>query len=120
MDEIASRKDTKIVQVFDSDIFSGISVESTPAVAESLKTHGNVDNVWRSRKVQLPKTFKPQSFSDDAASAQYDIHHMTGVDKLHEEGVFGHGVKVAVVDTGTWYDHPAVGQALVLPTQPGF
>ena len=33
---------------------------------------------------------------------------MTGVDKLHEAGVLGKGAKVAIVDTGVWYMHPAV------------
>lgn len=34
---------------------------------------------------------------------------MTGVDKLHEQGILGKGVKVGIVDTGTEYTHPAVG-----------
>lgn len=34
---------------------------------------------------------------------------MTGVDKAHAAGVLGKGAKVAVVDTGIWYDHEALG-----------
>jgi subtilisin family serine protease len=34
---------------------------------------------------------------------------MTGVDKLHSEGVFGDGIIVGVLDTGVDYTHPALG-----------
>ncbi|KAM3515752.1 hypothetical protein MY11210_000523 [Beauveria gryllotalpidicola] len=36
-------------------------------------------------------------------------HVMTHVDKLHEEGYTGSGIKIAVVDTGVDYQHPALG-----------
>ena len=34
---------------------------------------------------------------------------MTGVDKLHEEGIEGAGVIVGIVDSGVDYTHPALG-----------
>jgi subtilisin family serine protease len=34
---------------------------------------------------------------------------MTGVDKLHADGVLGDGYKIAIVDTGIDYNHPALG-----------
>ncbi|KAJ5100413.1 hypothetical protein N7456_006465 [Penicillium angulare] len=36
-------------------------------------------------------------------------HSMTGVDKLREEGLLGSGIRVAVVDDGVDYKHPALG-----------
>lgn len=39
----------------------------------------------------------------------YGPHLMTGVDKLHEEGLIGTGVKVGIIDTGVDYTHPALG-----------
>lgn len=35
---------------------------------------------------------------------------MTGVDKLHNEGHFGKGITVGVIDTGIDYNHPSLGQ----------
>ncbi|KAH7323272.1 peptidase S8/S53 domain-containing protein [Stachybotrys elegans] len=37
------------------------------------------------------------------------VHQMTGVDKLRNEGYLGSGIKVAVVDSGIDYHHPALG-----------
>ena len=39
----------------------------------------------------------------------YAPHSMTGVDKLHAEGILGEGITVAIVDTGVDYLHPALG-----------
>ncbi|CAF5049990.1 unnamed protein product [Rotaria sp. Silwood1] len=37
-------------------------------------------------------------------------HDLTGVDKIHEQlKNFGNGVRVAVIDTGVDYNHPALG-----------
>ncbi|CAE6446882.1 unnamed protein product [Rhizoctonia solani] len=36
-------------------------------------------------------------------------HVMTGVDKLHQEGHFGKGIKIGIIDTGVDYTHPALG-----------
>lgn len=36
-------------------------------------------------------------------------HIMVGVDKLRQEGYLGTGIRVAVVDTGVDYKHPALG-----------
>ena len=37
-------------------------------------------------------------------------HHLTGVDKLHEAGIRGRGVKIAIIDTGINYKHKALGR----------
>lgn len=39
----------------------------------------------------------------------YAPHVMTGVDKLHEAGYRGKGIKVAIVDSGIDYKHPVLG-----------
>ncbi|KAF9050468.1 peptidase [Panaeolus papilionaceus] len=38
-------------------------------------------------------------------------HKMTGVDKLHAQGIFGKGIKIGIIDTGIDYTHPALGGA---------
>ncbi|KJK86842.1 hypothetical protein H633G_09299 [Metarhizium anisopliae BRIP 53284] len=45
---------------------------------------------------------------DDGVETPWN-HLMTHVDKLHEEGYLGSGIKIAVIDTGVDYNHPALG-----------
>lgn len=39
----------------------------------------------------------------------YAPHAMTGVDKLHDQGLIGTGVQIAIIDTGVDFTHPALG-----------
>ena len=39
----------------------------------------------------------------------FSTHIMTGVDRLHAEGLSGRGIKVAVIDTGIDYLHQSLG-----------
>lgn len=49
------------------------------------------------------------SKSSDITPDTFSPHVMTGVDKLRAEGFLGDGIKVAIVDTGIDYTHPALG-----------
>lgn len=74
---------------------------------DSLERLADVARAWPNTHVYLAP-LEPQSFSDDAAALDYNVHNATGVSKLHALGHFGEGVKVGVVDTGVWYKHEAV------------
>jgi subtilisin family serine protease len=58
------------------------------AVTSTPKTHVK-------RQSQAERTFSP--------------HVMTQIDKLHAEGITGKGFRVAIVDSGVDYTHPALG-----------
>ncbi|EEY23887.1 conserved hypothetical protein [Verticillium alfalfae VaMs.102] len=105
---IESRIGNKIVKSFKGNIFKGISIETSVENAESLHMKKNVANVWRSKTVQLDPALDKQDQPDDAGASNYSIHHMTGVDRLHAEGIRGQGVTVAIIDTGVQYTHPAM------------
>ncbi|KAF8187464.1 pyrolysin [Pholiota molesta] len=36
-------------------------------------------------------------------------HILTGVDKLHAQGIIGTGIKIGIIDTGIDYTHPSLG-----------
>ncbi|KAM5343547.1 hypothetical protein ACJ41O_012084 [Fusarium nematophilum] len=106
----------KIVRVFNSDIFVGASVEVEENL-DALRAESFIAQAWQSRTIRLAPSQLTQSYSDKATSSgNYSIHHMTGVDKLHKAGILGKGAKVAVVDSGVWYTHPALGGGI----GPGF
>ncbi|KAK1993346.1 subtilase [Colletotrichum falcatum] len=100
---------SKVIKVFDSSVFKGIAVESDTENTDSLEAIVPVVKAWHSTRIQLAPVVTEESFSDDAKALNYSIHWMTGVDKLHKQGILGKGVKVGVVDTGTDYTHPALG-----------
>ncbi|KXJ96168.1 peptidase S8/S53 domain-containing protein [Microdochium bolleyi] len=107
----------KVLKTFDSPLFSGAAVE----VADGSDAFGilsaapHIVNIWPNRRIPLDQPVsqsRPQSVAnaeDDDDVLVYSTHRATGVDRLHAQGVLGQGVKVAIIDTGVWYRHPALG-----------
>ncbi|KAK3372245.1 peptidase S8/S53 domain-containing protein [Podospora didyma] len=60
-------------------------------------------------KSRMMKRTKRQAAAAPAGNDTMTTHIMTQVDKLHAEGFTGKGVRVAVLDTGIDYRHPALG-----------
>lgn len=106
--ELKSRPGVRVLKELRSSIFSGISVEVLHHSPESLQEIPQVAQAWRSHQIKLMPNVEVTAFSDGLEPANYSVHAMTGVDKVHEAGIFGKGVTVAIVDTGIDYNHPAV------------
>jgi subtilisin family serine protease len=100
-----------VVRTFKTDIFSGLSIESDDENVDSLQGLVDVSQAWSVSKIQLDPIAPTAKFSDDAAAGNYSVHAYTGVDKMHAAGILGKGATVAIVDTGTYYLHPAVWHA---------
>lgn len=100
-----------MLKVFNSGVFSGAAVLAGKENLDTLRAFAPVTQAWQSRKLLLAPKLDFKSISSDATAMNYSIHGMTGVDKLHEAGILGKGVTVAVVDTGIDYMHPAVSYA---------
>ncbi|KAH8883035.1 serine endopeptidase [Thozetella sp. PMI_491] len=107
--KLASFSATTILKTFDSTVFTGVSVESEDGNIDSLLAISPAASVWPSKKIQLSLNAPAQTYASAAATANYSIHSMTGVDKLHAAGIFGKGAKIASIDTGVQYTHPAFG-----------
>lgn len=119
-DKIASLPGLRVVKRFDSSLFPAVSIEcdhgcDSVAIARLLETtHADnvVASVYKSAPVRILPTEEGESFSDDAAASNYSVHGMTGVETLHNAGILGAGAKVAIVDSGIQYTHPAVSSML--------
>ena len=100
-------------RTFDSGVFKGASIDTLDDV-DALKALGELEgviNVWPAHRVKLSQPDNvdmPKPSASDLGSGDYNVHHMTGVDKLHAAGVLGKGAVIAIVDSGIDYTHPAV------------
>ncbi len=85
-------------------LWNGVSVEVAPGELDNLLALRNVDAIYPVGTVSIPET-RSASIPDLATAIK-----MTGADIAQNElGLTGKGVKVAIMDTGTDYQHPDLG-----------
>ena len=90
-------------RAFDT-LWNGLSVRINPTEIGKLSRVEGVTAIYPIVAVRIPET--QPSASPELISAL----SMTGADVAQAElGLTGHGVKVAVMDTGVDFDHPALG-----------
>ena len=112
-DEEISQGDVQVLKKFDSSVFGGAQVLDGSHVIDQLAALPGVVKVWADSVVNF---FKPIEKRQDATkftikdADSHKVYWATGVNELHKRGVYGKGVKVGIVDTGTWYNHEALGK----------
>jgi subtilisin family serine protease len=96
------------LKTFKSDVFSGLSVETDTDNIDTLQDYFAIAKAWPMNQIWLAPLEPSSVFDSDTAAKNYSVHAWTGVDKLHDAGIYGKGATVAIVDTGIDYNHPAV------------
>lgn len=110
----------------DKSLFYGLSIElSKEDEREVLEALPEVRRVWPVVEIKRPTPVGFENFdvggpvapeygfnTSVIRSEDYKIDYnlkMAGVDHLHSRGIKGKGVKIAIIDTGVDYRHPALG-----------
>jgi subtilisin family serine protease len=109
------------------NLFKGVSfrlkgTKDEEAAAKKIEAMPAVKQIWPVRAYPIPndevhwtandKTVPPSAAlqkRQNAGNDTFSPHVMTQVDQLRYQGIVGDGIKIAVVDTGTDYNHPALG-----------
>ncbi|KAH7176825.1 peptidase S8/S53 domain-containing protein [Dactylonectria macrodidyma] len=112
----------------DYKLFKGVSIqfndlEKADDLAANVAALPAVKNIWPVKVYSIPKptiewtgtpgvehaVSKKKRAINETAEDTFSPHVMTQVNKLRADGITGKGVKVAVIDTGIDYEHPALG-----------
>ncbi|CAG8118329.1 unnamed protein product [Penicillium olsonii] len=111
--------------LFHGGSFTLLDDENEAAIVKQISSLSGVKNVSPVREMHHPQ--REASSVAHGAPVRRDLSHglqrrgpsahgdndyphiMTGVDKLRREGYTGSGIRVAVVDSGVDYKHPALG-----------
>ncbi len=83
--------------------FNGVSMSIPGIAVEELLQTGTVKRIWSNAQITLELPAEKQA---KITPKMADSIPQIGVDKLHDEGITGKGIKVGVLDTGIDYTHP--------------
>ncbi|KAJ3152638.1 hypothetical protein HDU89_001331 [Geranomyces variabilis] len=104
----ATNPPTKGTQI-KNKLFNGMTLHlgdnHSPVELANMK---NVKRVYPVKINRRPTAVRTKA-TPLAAGNDVTPHEMTGVGATHRSGHFGKGVKIAVIDTGVYWKHPALG-----------
>ncbi|MFB7140755.1 S8 family serine peptidase [Gottfriedia sp. NPDC056225] len=102
-----NKKLFKIKRTYKSSL-NGVSIELPANKVKSLLQSKEVKAVWPNKVIKVEPSTIAEGTSD---SKKIATEVFPGINKLHDEGITGKGIKVGVIDTGIDYNHPDLTDA---------
>lgn len=107
--EYAKKNGLKVDKTYQTT-FNGMAVIIPANEIEGLLNVNGVKAVYKSHTFSIEPD-ETMSGNEEETPHMADSIPFLGIDKLHEEGITGKGVKVGVIDTGIDYHHPDLKDA---------
>ncbi|PGY13038.1 S8 family serine peptidase [Bacillus sp. AFS031507] len=106
--DLEKNKDFYKIKRSFKNTLNGVAIELPANQVKDLLKSDVVQAVYSNKEVHLDPPVK-----EDTSAVTKPAERVTfpGVDKLHEEGFTGKGIKVGVIDTGIDYNHPDLTDA---------
>lgn len=100
---LQTNKQSEVITKTYKDAFNGVAMTIPGDKVKDLLQTGVVKRIWSDGKVQLSPV---EMDTKNVKPKMMDSIPQINVDKLHDEGIKGKGIKVGVIDTGIDYNHP--------------
>ncbi|RKO85777.1 peptidase S8/S53 domain-containing protein, partial [Blyttiomyces helicus] len=98
---------------FDNVVFQGASIHITVAHNSTNVLNAVIPGIKNITPVKRVPRPQPVKITRPAPPLLGFPHNMTGAYQAHNAGFLGKGIKVAVIDTGVYYLHPALGGCFI-------